>query len=337
MTLEWPTPFFADEALAFLGEDMAASVQVHASRLELAFDSGDVGHSIGCAKDLCECVVKVALSYLGLSFGGAEDFTVLLKRAEAALDLHPSTFDDRPPIKRLLGTVGGIPRALETLRNAEGSGHGHPSVSAIDDRSHRLVAQATLTWSEWFLDALRAKAGHIEEFASFLQDIEYAKTFTSGTLRSLVFDEVNIMHRSPDQQRACGVALGHRRVSGTFMVSNDILSPFLAGDLELPPAMQLGLFEGLLIDGQGQGRSASAAVGALHRILVSLWPSYETELAATLETASGAGPAYTWSADDRANWRERMESIDWSGGEYRKHVDVLIDTFGASEEEDYGE
>lgn len=337
MTFEWATPFFDKDGLEFLGESMAASVQIHASRLEAAFESGDVGHSIGCAKDLCECIVKVALSYLGLSFGAAEGFSALAKRAEEVLDLHPSTFDDRPPIKGLLGAVGRIPRSLEELRNAEGSGHGHPSISAIDDRSHRLLVQATLAWSEWFLDALRAKAEHIQEFTAFLQDIEYASTFTSGTLRAMVFEQMSIASRSSDEQRACGVALGHRRVSGTFMVSLDVITPFLAGELELPPSMQLGLFEGLLIDGSGHGRSIGAGVRALHRILTGLWPTHEAELTATMTTAAMAGPAYTWSVEDRAAWRGHMEEMEWADGTYGELVETLIAAFGAGEEEEYSE
>lgn len=337
MTFEWPTPFFADEALEFLGESMAASVQLHANRLVLAFAGGDVGHSIGCAKDLCECIVKVALSYLDVSYGAAEDFSALMKRAEATLDLHPSTFDDRPPIRKLLGTVGRIPRSLAELRNAEGSGHGHPSLSAIDDRSHRLLVQATLAWSEWFLDALRAKAEQMAEFASFLQDVEYAKTFTTGTLRSLVFEEMDITNRTFDEQRAGGVALGRRRVSGTFMVSLDIINPFLDEELEVPLAMQLGLFEGLLVDANGQGHSTSAGVPALYRILKELWPTNEEVLAATMAAAAATGPAYAWAADDRAAWQERMKEIDWSDGTWEELVEAMIDAFEAGDQEEYVE
>ncbi len=72
-----------------LEDEAWQSIEVHASRFEMARRSADAGWAIGSAKDLVECVARVVLDAKGVVIPANADFDESVNAAHHALERQP--------------------------------------------------------------------------------------------------------------------------------------------------------------------------------------------------------------------------------------------------------
>jgi hypothetical protein len=115
---------------------------------------------IGSAKELIESTAKVALVERSLPVNDKDDVPALVRQAQLALNLHPSTTTPGPdgsnPVKKILGATANITDGLAELRNSGyGTGHGPAANRAgLRLRHAHLAVNAALTWCHLVLDTL---------------------------------------------------------------------------------------------------------------------------------------------------------------------------------------
>jgi hypothetical protein len=77
--------------------------------------------AIGTAKELIESTAKTVLQERGLGINDKDDLPALVKQAQEALGLHPSSAQPGPDstdaVKRILGGLMNITAGLGELRN----------------------------------------------------------------------------------------------------------------------------------------------------------------------------------------------------------------------------
>ena len=147
-----------DEALIANLRDPAA-IKEHLDRLQRsAYD--DPALAIGTAKELVESTAKTVLSERDLPVSDKDDLPALVRKAQLALDLHPSSGQAGPDgtdaVKRILGGLMSITAGLGVLRNrGYGTGHG-PAGKRVGLRSRhaRLAVNTAVTWCNFMLDTL---------------------------------------------------------------------------------------------------------------------------------------------------------------------------------------
>ena len=116
--------------------------------------------AVGSAKEIIESTAKVVLTERGRSWREAADLPELVRDAEIALQLHPTTSPSGPDgsdgVRKILGAVTTIAGGLAELRN-RGHGTGHGPVSArvgLRPRHAHLAVNAAITWCQLMLDTL---------------------------------------------------------------------------------------------------------------------------------------------------------------------------------------
>ncbi len=115
---------------------------------------------MGGAKELVESTAKVVLKERGLPVDERADLPELVREAQKALGLHPSSIalspDGSDGVKKILGSVSGIAAGLGELRNrGYGTGHGPAARPAgLGARHARLAVNAATTWCQLMLDTL---------------------------------------------------------------------------------------------------------------------------------------------------------------------------------------
>lgn len=120
----------------------------------------DPALAIGTAKELVESTAKVVLRERGRPVDDKADLPALVRDAQQALLLHPSTATPGPDgsdaVKKILGAVSGIAIGLAELRNrGYGTGHGQVSNPAgLRPRHAHLAVNASVTWCRLMLDTL---------------------------------------------------------------------------------------------------------------------------------------------------------------------------------------
>ncbi len=120
----------------------------------------DPAQVIGSAKELIESTAKTVLSELGLPVKDKDDLPELVRQAQQALHLHPSSVTPGPDgsdaIKKILGSVTGVAVGLAELRNhGFGTGHGASGERrGLHPRHAQLAVNAAITWCQLALDTL---------------------------------------------------------------------------------------------------------------------------------------------------------------------------------------
>lgn len=134
-----------------------AAIREHLARLQRTAES-DPPLAIGTAKELVESTAKTVLRERGLDVDDKDDLPALVKRAQEALGLHPSTVQPGPDgtddaVKRILGGLTSIAAGLGELRNrGYGTGHGPKGERVgLRPRHARLAVNA---WCSVMLDTL---------------------------------------------------------------------------------------------------------------------------------------------------------------------------------------
>jgi hypothetical protein len=150
-------PQFAAASLAGLKDPSAIREQL--DRIQRAI-ADDPALAVGSAKELIESTAKVVLAELGVAASDKADLPELVRQAQQALGLHPSSAapgpDGTDAVKRILGGVSTIAAGLAELRN-KGYGTGHGPAGArvgLRARHAHLAVNAAFTWCQLMLDTL---------------------------------------------------------------------------------------------------------------------------------------------------------------------------------------
>lgn len=150
-------PRFSHASLRYLAD--ASAIRQQLTRIQHAIPD-DPALAVGSAKELIESTAKVVLRERGLPIDDRADFPSLVRDAQQALALHPSSRVEGPDssdaIRRILGSVSGIAIGLAELRNrGYGTGHGPTSAPVgLSARHAHLAVNAAFTWCQLVLDTL---------------------------------------------------------------------------------------------------------------------------------------------------------------------------------------
>ncbi|MET8139882.1 abortive infection family protein [Sphaerisporangium sp. NPDC005288] len=157
--LEGPTvgSRLPEQSLAHLQDP--AAIQEQLWRIQRAI-MDDPALAVGSAKELIESTAKVVLIERGLMIDDKADLPALVKDAQIALRLHPTSKapgpDGSDAVKRILGSVSSVAIGVAELRNrGYGTGHG-PAAARVGlrPRHAHLAVNAAVTWCQLMLDTL---------------------------------------------------------------------------------------------------------------------------------------------------------------------------------------
>jgi hypothetical protein len=150
-------PQFPTASLAALKDPSAIREQLDWIQRAIA---DDPALAVGSAKELIESTAKVVLVEHGMTVSERVDLPELVRQAQQALSLHPSSVvpgpDGTDAVKRILGGVSTVAAGLAELRNrGYGTGHG-PAGARVGLRARRahLALNAAFTWCQLMLDTL---------------------------------------------------------------------------------------------------------------------------------------------------------------------------------------
>jgi len=150
-------PQFSLSSLRNLSDPSAIRQQL--ARIQRAIVD-DPALAVGSAKELIESTTKIVLKERGLPVDDKADLPALVRDAQQALGLRPSSTTPGPDgsdaVKKILGSVSGIAIGLAELRNrGYGTGHG-PASSPVGlrPRHAHLAVNAAFTWCQLILDTL---------------------------------------------------------------------------------------------------------------------------------------------------------------------------------------
>jgi len=136
-----------------------AAIIDNLERIQRAADI-DPAQVIGSAKELIESTAKTVLLELRLPVNDKDYVPDLVRQAQQALLLHPSSATSGPDgsdaVKKILGSVTGVAVGVAELRNRGfGTGHGARSRRpGLHPRHAQLAVNAALTWCQLVLDTL---------------------------------------------------------------------------------------------------------------------------------------------------------------------------------------
>jgi hypothetical protein len=231
------------------------AVELHRGRLDRAWSfPTDEGAVIGAAKDLCECVARVVLEERAVSYAGSDDVPKLVTAAHKTLDRLPGRGQAAQlAVRNLAQAARNIVIILCELRNELGSGHGRARVPKISHEAAVAASDAAGMWVRWALARLDDVLGGDVDL--LIQDLN-GGGFRRGLLEQR-FDEVGLDSLSGEDQRRLGVAVAHRAMQGTFVVSESGVEPLKDRPGDWPEDYRLGVASGLLLapDGNLQVRS----------------------------------------------------------------------------------
>ena len=150
-------PKIKEELISALRNPVA--IRDQPGRLQRTAES-DPALAIGTAKELIGSTAKTVLQERGLEVNDKDDLPALVKQAQEALGLHPSSAQPGPDstdaVKRILGGLMNVTAGLGELRNrGYGTGHGHKGERVgLRPRHARLAVNAVMTWCSVMLDTL---------------------------------------------------------------------------------------------------------------------------------------------------------------------------------------
>jgi hypothetical protein len=155
--IRWLRPPALEATLAGLTDP--SGIRAELERIRRALPDDPAG-AIGAAKQLVEATAKVVLTERHLPVAGDAKVPELVKAAQQALHLHPSSIilgpDSSEAVKKILGGVSSIAVGVAELRNrGYGSGHGQASTpTGLSPRHAHLAVNAAITWCHLLLDTL---------------------------------------------------------------------------------------------------------------------------------------------------------------------------------------
>ncbi len=121
----------------------------------------DAALLIGTAKELLESTSKYVLEEIGQPARRNADFPELLYMVRDRLDLLPQRVDQGSPaggtVREVYDGLWKVAKAVNELRNVEGTGHGRTALPTVSPETARVVVQAAGLLSALLLDTLDAR------------------------------------------------------------------------------------------------------------------------------------------------------------------------------------
>jgi hypothetical protein len=118
----------------------------------------DAALLLGTAKELLETTSRYVLEEVGQPAREAADFGELLYFARERLGLLPQSVSQGDPAARTVREVYDglwkVAKAVNELRNAEGTGHGRTSLPTVSPETARVIVQAAALLGALLLDTL---------------------------------------------------------------------------------------------------------------------------------------------------------------------------------------
>lgn len=153
-----PVVVVREGALSGLTDPTA--IREHLDRISRAIEDDDAAQAIGSAKELIESTAKVVLHERGLPVNDRDDLPELVRAAQLAIGVHPTSAapgpDGSDAVKKILGGATSVAIGLAELRNrGYGTGHG-PGQRRVGLRARhaRLAVGGAKVWCEFMLDTL---------------------------------------------------------------------------------------------------------------------------------------------------------------------------------------
>ena len=153
-----PVVIVRKSALAGLTDP--AAIREHLDRIARAIEDDDAAQAIGSAKELIESTAKVVLHERGLPVNDKDSLPELVRAAQVALAVHPTSVsvgpDGSDAVKKILGGATTVATGLAELRN-RGYGTGHGAAQrrvGLRARHARLAVAGAKMWCEFMLDTL---------------------------------------------------------------------------------------------------------------------------------------------------------------------------------------
>jgi len=257
---------------ALLDNEAWTAVEQHRTRLATAIIQNDAPLVIGSAKELVECVARVATEVKGVITPSNADFVEVVNTAHVALDRQAGKGITRASdIRAIAQNAKKIVLSVRDVRNDFGTGHGRAEVHSIADEMVSLVVGGALLWVRWALTRLEHLIlGAPENLIAELRSAIVSRKSLTEYLEALVLPE-----QPEDIQRALGIAFAQRSANGTFVARQVGLDgPARSDDLALwPAAYRLGIAEGLTLSHDGFFMLDQAWVSMLVDIVLPLPPS----------------------------------------------------------------
>jgi hypothetical protein len=123
----------------------------------------DAALLIGSAKELLETTSRYVLEEIGQPARANADFPELLHMARDRLDLLPQRVSQTSPagktVREVYDGLWKVAKAVNELRNTEGTGHGRTTLPTVAPQTARVVVQAAGLLSALLLDTLDARYG----------------------------------------------------------------------------------------------------------------------------------------------------------------------------------
>ena len=231
-----------------LGDNEWAAVNDAAQRLTRAITAADEPLVVGCAKELCESVARVAINARGgVAIG--DDMPDLITAAHRMLEFQPgeglATDGEARKIAQSLKTMM---LGLAEMRNRHGTGHGRATPSGISPEHAFLASSAATLWSQW---ALRRLGPYVAgDVVALIRDLDSATFRKNDLARRLSY--ANLGHLDKHTLSRLGAAIGRRSARGTFVVAEDGIEAAQSEDVSTWPAAYVeGAVMGLLFDANG--------------------------------------------------------------------------------------
>jgi hypothetical protein len=132
----------------------------HAARIRSGLEDGrDPELAIGSAKELLESVLKTVTG--DHEQKPVDNIQILLKKAQAELDLDPKGMDAARPgaesLRRTLSNLGQVVIGVAELRNLYGTGHGRSKSLELELAHARLVVNAAISIATFLLEVWQEK------------------------------------------------------------------------------------------------------------------------------------------------------------------------------------
>jgi hypothetical protein len=126
-----------------------ATIREHLDRIARAIEDEDEAQAIGSAKELIESTAKVVLSERGQPVNDKDDLPELVRAAQLALAVHPTSAlpgpDGSDAVKKILGGATTVATGIAELRNrgyGPSHGPGQPRVGLRARHARLAVAGA---------------------------------------------------------------------------------------------------------------------------------------------------------------------------------------------------
>ncbi|SID30140.1 Uncharacterised protein [Mycobacteroides abscessus subsp. abscessus] len=254
-----------------------AAIIGHRDRLKSAMGSADRSLVLGRAKELAECVGKVAISERGEVASSGMPFPQVVGTAHRLLKRQPGAeLSHDPTLQSLVQSAMKIVKDVGAIRNSFGSGHGRQREPVVEQEMADIVVAATLLWVRWVLRRIEPLI--LGQPTALIRDLRDGLTFYRGDLTERLRAS-GLASLEPTVQQTIGSAVAERAMRGTFNVRIEGVDGCAASDslTDWPLHYRRGLVGGLFFDETGNVHATAQAVESIAEIVANV-PDQSAEI-----------------------------------------------------------